>query len=125
MDELEIIVDPDSRNLTFTNAQTMVTKAQQWLAPAHSARISSLDDHDRRLYDTAKAIRDFVAHQSDASKALMNQRLASIELAGTNRGLGRGGNLVHNVGAFLKSSAPIEPRVVLYIRRLNDLATKM
>jgi hypothetical protein len=123
--DLEHIVDPDGRNLTFSSAQDIKTKAQQWLLTAHSARIATLTAHDDRLIDTARAIRNFIAHQSKSAKAEMNQHLATVAQGGNNRNLGRGGNEVHAIGSFMKAEFNGQRRVVGYATRLRDISARM
>jgi hypothetical protein len=123
--DLERIVDPDGRNLTFSSAQDIQTKAETWLLTAHRSRIATLTAHDRRLIDTARAIRNFIAHQSKSAKAEMNQHLATVAQGIHNRNLGRGGNEVHAIGSFLKAELSGQRRVVGYATRLRDLSAVM
>lgn len=123
--ELEGIIDPDGFNLTFSKAQDIRDKATRWLAAPHQARIHSLSNHDDRLVDTARAIRNFVAHRSKASKDVMNARLASVQSGNHNQHLGRGAQQVHNVGAFLKAVFGGQRRVELYVLRLQGISTQM
>ena len=46
--ELEVIVDPSGRNLTFSSVEVIRKKAREWLSPAYSARIQGLTAADRR-----------------------------------------------------------------------------
>jgi len=123
--ELEGILDPDGFNLTFSNAQDIRAKATRWLAAPHRARVHSLSNHDDRLIDTARAIRNFVAHRSKSSKDIMNQKLASVQSAAHNQNLGRGEQHVHNVGAFLKAVFGGQRRAELYALRLQSISAQM
>ncbi len=124
-DDLEAIVDPDGMNLTFKTANDIRTRGDEWLAPAHRTRIHALTDHDERLIDTARAVRDFIAHQSSGAKKRMNELLAVVAHGPHNRHLDRGLNEVHNVGSYLKAVFDGRRRVAIYAERLKDIALKL
>ena len=123
--DLENIVDPQGRNLTFPSAQDIKEKAQRWLSAAHNARIQGLSAHDDRVIDTARAIRDFIAHRSKAALDAMNGYLATVTQGPHNPHLGRGANDIHSAGFFLKTVFVAERRVVLYATRLRDISGVM
>lgn len=125
VDNLALAVDPSYKNLTFRDANTIIKRANTWLAPQYRHGIVSLDNHDRRLYNTAKGVRNYIAHQSRAAKDEMNAQLATVDQGHPNLGLGRGTNSIHYVGSFLKSACYGATRVEQYIRRLDDLIRKM
>lgn len=125
MPELENILDPDGWNLTFKNVVELRDKADRWLATRHRNRVHSLTVHDVNLIDTARAIRNFIAHQSVGSKKAMNEHLATVSSGAHNRHLGRGTNEIHNVGSFLKAVFAGDPRLTLYVRRLQAVSRKM
>ena len=102
VDELESIIDSDGWNLTFKNADAIVKKATDWLVPAYATRITSLTSADMRLIDTARAVRDFIAHQSKGAKRRMNEKLESISHGGGNKGLSRGTQNINVVGETLR-----------------------
>jgi hypothetical protein len=95
--DLQGIVDPTGWNLTFRDTGMMKDRATQWLAQDHASRIKGLSDHDARLVDTAKSIRDFIAHGSASSKERMNQNLSTVAQGNHNQFLGRSVQEVHNV----------------------------
>lgn len=123
--ELEGILDPDGLNLTFSNSQDIRNKASRWLAAPHQARVHSLSNHDDRLIDTGRAIRNFIAHRSSSSKNDMNQQLALVQSGAHNQNLGRGAQRVHNVGAFLKAVFGGQRRAELYALRLRSISAQM
>lgn len=125
VDDLETIVDPDGWNLTFKSAHDIKQKATDWLAPAHRARVHSMTAHDERLIDTARAIRDFIAHQSRGSKARMNEQLRTVAQGGHSRCLDRGGNEVHDVGSYLKAVFDGRRRITIYADRLKEIAASI
>lgn len=123
--DLEGVVDPTGWNLTFKDGDTIKERAQEWLAPAHADRINALTEHDLRVIDTAKSIRNFLAHGSPSSKVRMNDALSEVSRGHHNQYLGRGAQLVHNVGAYLKAVFAGQRRITIYADRLNDIAGRM
>jgi hypothetical protein len=123
--ELEGIVDPDARNLTFTSIDKLKATAHDWLVPVSAARIASINAHETRLIETARAVRDFIAHQSQAARAKMNQALASVEQGGHNHHLGRGANDVLSVGSYLKAMFAGTRRLHRYADALKAIAQHM
>ncbi len=123
--ELPNLIDPDSRNLTFKDVKKMKEKSSQLLSQQYSRRIRNLSKADEQLLDAAKAIRDYIAHRSGASRARMNQLLLEVESSPDNNGLGRKQNEVHSAGSFLKTKVNGKSRVVLYFKRLEDIANKI
>lgn len=123
--ELEQIVDPTGWNLTFTSVEKLKDYAQRVLAPNHRGRIQSITASEARLIDTARSIRDFIAHQSPGSKQRMNEALATVETAAHNRHLGRQGNQVQSVGPYLKSAPAGQRRLHRYAQGLLAVANHM
>ncbi len=123
--DLESIVDPTGWNLTFQSTSVMKEKANQWLAQSYAMRIKGLSDHDARLIDTAKSIRDFIAHGSESSKERMNHELSKVAKGSHNQFLGRGPQKIHNIGAFLKAIFDGKSRIGAYSDRLRDIAKRM
>jgi hypothetical protein len=123
MDELQGIVDPNGFNLTFSSVDRLKDTASQWLTAAHVSRIKSITQHEGRLMDTARSIRDFIAHRSAAARATMNNALSTIQSGTHNRNLGRGPNEVHSVGSYLKAEFSGRRRLHLYADGLKNIAT--
>lgn len=123
--ELEEIVDPTGWNLTFSKFSKIREYSVRVLAAGHAARIQTVSASEARLVDTARSIRDFIAHQSPGSKERMNEALATVEQGGHNRYLGRVDNDVHNVGAYLKASGAGVRRLHRYAQALRSIAAKM
>lgn len=122
------IVDADGWNLTFKNADAMIDRAGKWLATAHANRVRSLDAHDKRLFDTAIAIRNYIAHGSDNAHAVMNKKLATVDGGGPNAGLGRADRQVNDAGKFLKKqvwSCGGDRMCSLYLARLEAISQKL
>jgi hypothetical protein len=104
VDEIESIVDPDGWNLTFSSVDNLKTRADEWLGNVYATRVKSITAGEARLIETARAVRNFIAHQSSGSKSRMNDALATIEIGGHNRHLARGLREVHAVGSYLKAT---------------------
>lgn len=120
------LVDADGRNLSFTNVNKMKEKANELLAPKLCKRIENVPKDDCKLLDTAKAIRNYIAHRSPASRIHMNQLLLELDQEGINYGLGRrSGKEVKSAGTFLKAKIDGKPRVQLYRDRLLQIASRM
>jgi len=114
VDELEDIVDPDGWNLTFQTVDSLKAAAGNWLPPAFANRVKSINAGEGRLIDTARVVRNFIAHQSAGSKQRMNDALSTVEVGGHNRHLGRGQREVHGVGSYLKASHAGQRRIHRY-----------
>nr|WP_314582259.1 hypothetical protein [uncultured Pseudomonas sp.] len=126
IDDIAEAVDPTGWNMTFKSCDVMKTQARKWLATAHRNRICNLANDDIAIIDTARAIRNCIAHQSTGSVSIMNQMLSSVEVGhARNLNLGRGTKNVTSVGAFLKARHAGIPRVVRYAERLKDAAQSL
>ena len=127
VDELAEAIDPTGRNLTFASSSAMKDRAKSWLADPYKSKIVRLGGEDERLIDTARAIRNWIAHQSTGSGEIMNDMLADIERGpGTdNHDLGRGVREITSIGAFLKTQLNGERRVQAYCRRLKEVAANL
>jgi len=123
--ELEELVDPTGWNLTFQTTSKLKEFATKSLIDAHAARINAITLPEGRLIDSARAIRDFIAHQSRGSKARMNDCLSTIEVGGHNNHLGRGVNEVRLVGVYLKAEHGGQMRLHRYSQGLLAIAAGM
>ena len=105
----------------------MKQKATDWLVDPYRTKIQALNDEDANLIDTARSIRNWIAHQSTGSGIIMNDMLKDIDQgAGTpNNELGRGVKDITNIGFFLKSQNNGERRVQAYSRRLKEAARNL
>jgi hypothetical protein len=123
--ELLDLIDPHGWNLTFNDATQIMQRAQSWLAPVHRTRVLSLTNDDCALIDTARSIRDYIAHQSPASRAKMNQMLLTVSAHGGNPHLARAQYEVLSVGAYLKALPVNITRLEIYVDRLTEIAQKL
>jgi hypothetical protein len=127
VDQIAEAIDPTGFNLTFTTSAVMKEKAKSWLAAPYKSKVLAINGEDERLVDTARSIRNWIAHQSTGSSIKMNGMLADIERGpGTdNHELGRGVREITNIGAFLKTQLNGERRVQAYARRLKEVAANL
>lgn len=127
LEELADAIDPLGWNLTFKDSAQMKQKATDWLVDPYRTKIQALNDEDANLIDTARSIRNWIAHQSTGSGIIMNDMLKDIDQgAGTpNNELGRGVKDITNIGFFLKSQNNGERRVQAYSRRLKEAARNL
>lgn len=127
IEQIESILDPDSYNLTFKSVDVLKQRANDWLAVPLRNGITGISAPDTRLIDCVHAIRNFIAHQSPNAKNQMNSALATVTQghACPNLYLGRGVHVVHDIGAFLKSSIAGQRRVQRYATRLAAVAATL
>lgn len=123
IDDIADAIDPTGWNLTFKTSKVMKDKARDYLVDPYKTKILDMDASDELLVDTARAIRNWIAHQSDGSKTIMNDMLIKLERSGGgNSGLGRDKRKVKDIGSFLKATVNGIPRVELYGERLQEVA---
>jgi hypothetical protein len=122
--DVKDLLDPTGWNITFKSAEVLKTKAGEWLAASVAKRVKALTEHDERVIDTTKAIRDFIAHRSESAKRRMNETLDDVGKGPPNRNLGRGAHQIHKAGSFLKAEFGGSTRVELFIERLREIAEK-
>lgn len=122
--DLEQLIDPTGWNLTFKDVTELKSKFANWVLPAHGAGVAALNASDALLIDNTRAIRNFIAHGSTGSKAIMNDHLIRISTgpACPNASLRRGNHKVDDVGAYLKSFSDGKRRLVTFIERLQGIA---
>ena len=95
------------------------------MAPAHRNRIRGITEHDKRLIDTAHAVRDFIAHQSPNAKRRMNDLLSTVTEGDYNKHLARGVHRIDNLGAYLKAVFDGRRRIAIYAERLKEISGRM
>lgn len=127
MDDLEQLIDPTGWNSTFKSTSDMQNKFKEWVSPNYTGGVLGLADDEILLIDTARAIRNFIAHNSSGSKAKMNDCLSTISTGSNCRNniLARGIHKIDDIGAYLKSVVSGQRRIVLIIDRLRNIAASM
>jgi hypothetical protein len=121
--QLKALMDPTNWNVTFKDVEAMKTRAGEWLSPPHAKKFSSLSPSDCALIDAAHAIRNCLAHNSESSRKVMNDKVRSIvtDAACTNVGLGISTNNVSTVGKYLRAAPQGSMRVVVYADRIKAI----
>ncbi|AQV99266.1 hypothetical protein BJN34_35920 (plasmid) [Cupriavidus necator] len=127
LQELEELIDPTGFNLTFKSVAELKSRFADWVSAAHGAGVAALSNPDAKLIDTTRAIRNFIAHGSVNAKNVMNAMLANVSTGARcpNAPLARGHHKIDNIGAYLKSSANGQRRVVIYVQRLQAIAATL
>lgn len=126
LDDLEVLVDPEGWNQTFSSVEKMKARFNDWVTPALRAGVTAIDDHNTKFIDSMRSIRNFIAHGSKGSKDIMNAALADIATGSPiNAPLARGQHKLHVVGAYLKAKVNGVPRVNIYMTRIRDIAQTM
>ncbi|MCA9526001.1 MAG: hypothetical protein KC549_06850 [Myxococcales bacterium] len=123
--DLRSILDPDGWNLSFKDFETFKQRADQRLAPTYRAKIAALTASDGLAFDAVKAMRNFMAHRSPASKATMNDGLIAVGGDATIRDMGRSERGVNSLGKFLRTKVNGTSRLDLYLDWLVALAGKL
>ncbi len=125
--EIHNMLDPKSRNVTFSKYDDFRAFAREYLAPLIESKIKGLPPEDRRVIDATIKIRNYIAHRSKSSTSEVNHILnhADLRLV-ANRGLARGSNRINNAGAFLlASSGSWKSRLEGYVDRLLTISRKL
>lgn len=122
--DLENLIDPTGWNMTFKDVSELKVKFTDWVPLAYGAGVAALNVSDTRLIDTARAIRNFIAHASSGSKRIMNDKLLTVSVGPTcpNLSLPRGNHKIDDVGVYLKSFSGGRRRLFTFIERLQVIA---
>ena len=125
--DLEQLIDPTGSNLTFKDVSELQSKFADWVVPAYGAGAGALSESDKLLIDTTRAIRNFIAHRSEGSKRVMNDKLFTVSsgLGCPNFSLHRGGHEINDVGAYLKANSGGQRRIITFMGRLNNIAASL
>lgn len=119
--DVEKLANGGRRNITFRSFAELEGQAEEWLVPDHAAKFRELDDSQKAVVDSVIALRNHIAHRSQASSDAVNKALECKKLEGT--GLQRGPNRCRNVGAWLKATPDggKRTRLALIIRTLREV----
>lgn len=122
LEQVEELIDPNGYNLTFKTTSDMVKRAKKWLVTKHASGFVALTKGDIAFLDAARSIRNCLAHQSKSSYERMNACLGSSELVGQYAPFHRGANLKEDIGAYLRSVANGQCRLLSYLDALETVA---
>lgn len=115
------VLDSRDYNITFHTVAEMKADAGRWLADPYKSYFTGISADQSATLTAAKAIRNFLAHRSIASKCEMQKALIAPDLPAPLR---RGQHNVRDVGSFLCSRpAPLTPfRIEQYLPALQQIA---
>ena len=125
--DLEQLIDPTGWNLTFKDVSELQSKFADWVVPAYGAGVGALSESDKLLIDTTRAIRNFIAHRSEGSKSVMNDKLLTVSSGDgcPNFSLSRGDHKINDVGAYLKANSVGQRRLLTFMERLKNIAASL
>lgn len=115
------ILDPHGYNVAFRDSGHLKERAGLWLTSVYKSRMHTLTSGNCAVFDTVKAVRNFLAHRSAAAKNTMQDSLVNPDLPSV---LQRGSKHVHKVGYYLDSRPrPGGPhRLESYLTECRSLA---
>ncbi|WPN45124.1 hypothetical protein [Pseudomonas sp. P8_241] len=119
------MLDADQANITFKNVKDMKDKAKKWISSDLSKPILSLRPEDESLIHAAIAMRNFIAHESQKSRRLMNEALRKLGDHSDHSDLKISHKDVKTVGAYLKAFTNNGPRFLSLAVKLGNLAEKL
>lgn len=122
VDRIREILDPNDYNITFSTTDKMKEAAGTWLASNDKARIVGISVPQARFVDYLKAVRNFLAHGSQASNDSMQAILSNSDLPAELR---RGPNGVADIGAYLRASQSGKQRFVHCIDQIKALVVQL
>ncbi len=115
------LLDPKDWNITVTSAEKLSSKANEILA-AEFAKRFSLDKADAQFIDFAVALRNYLSHRSDASRAELKRTLQ--ELSEPNNAFFKA-KLIDS-GTYLKTkNATGKTRAGAFAERLIEVSEKL
>lgn len=134
--QIENLLDPRDRNITFRDASDWMSAARRDLSPTFVNKVGRIANEleSASLLDFLKAVRDYVAHASPDSTARLNRR-ATLRSEGATEGLVgernapllRPGGGVGNIGTFLSTDLgyPARTRADFIYERVRGLSTQL
>lgn len=124
LDQIRQILDPRDYNVTFHTSAVLKSRAAQWLDAPHSGYFISLTSMNCAVMDTIKAVRNYLAHRSGASKTAMQTALLNADLPAELR---RGAHKVSMVGSYLdaKPTPTSARRLETYLAQCTAIANRL
>ncbi len=120
--EIDALLTSEGKNITFTTAEQMVSKAKQWLPSQYSSKFGKLSKNQLLAIDLSRLIRNCIAHQSHRSFDEMNKALRALPNVALLWNFRRGSNKVHDVGSYLKTSIAGRSRTELFLEQFRNIA---
>jgi hypothetical protein len=121
VDRIKEILDPSGYNITFKTTAKMKEAAGTWLSDADKAHIVGVSAAECAVIDFIKAVRNYLAHRSEAARAKMDEALFATDLPDVFR---RNANAVTDVGAYLLSRQSTLLRFEHALNQVRQLGAK-
>lgn len=119
VEQIRRVLDPTAYNITFPTTDKMKESAGKWLADADKLRFTNTTAQQCAVIDFVKAVRNFLAHRSQASDTSMQSALVAVDLPAA---LKRGQNNVADVGAYLRAQQNGQSRFKHFTDAVTNLA---
>jgi hypothetical protein len=121
--DIRRVLNADGDNLPDVNASASLKAfAGKFLAKKYAARITGITRRQAAHLDTARAIRNFLAHRSSSALKRMGEALASNDLPA---GLRRTVYTANNVGVYLAAWWDGDRRIATWINAIEDLGKQV
>jgi hypothetical protein len=133
--QIELLLDPSSRNVTFFDMADWVKAARRDMTSSHIAKLQRINsnEEDSCVLDLLKAIRNVIAHGSENANALLTlavrPRSSKVGIVGPkNDSLIRAKYAINDIGTYLHGWPAAKPRsadmtrVALLHQRVKDIA---
>lgn len=119
VEQIRNVLDPSAYNVTFPTTAKMKEAAGKWLAVADKQRFTNATAQQCAFIDFVKAMRNFLAHRSQASDNSMQESLVAPDLPAA---LKRNQNNVADVGAYLRALKDDQTRFKHFTDAVSNLA---
>lgn len=116
--EIRQILDPKEYNITFFTAAHMTAAAGRWLHPQYATHFNALTLSQAAILESAKDIRNFLAHRSTSARNKMQLSMADANLPPA---LQKGAHRILDVGSFLSSRHSGQTRIEQYLDQLISI----
>lgn len=122
VDRIKEILDPTGYNITFKSTAKMKEAAGTWLSDADKAHIVGVAAAECAVIDFVKAVRNYLAHRSEAARAKIDEALFATDLPDVFR---RNTNSVGDVGAYLLNKQSGQLRFEHMLNHVRQLGAKL
>jgi len=123
--DISSLLDKEERNLTFKNFCMMSQRANDWLSESWSSKVNQITTERRAILDTAKTVRNCIAHQSRDSFREMNESILQLPTTGNASFLKREINSVKDVGAYLKVNQQGQSRINIFLKEFKEFGSDL
>jgi len=119
---VEELLDPEGKNVTFCDLDEMEKRAREWLVPIWASKISGIPRNRKVILNTARAIRNCIAHQSTRSFHEMNEAIKRLPKEDVATHLRIKTNSVKKVGSYLRTRMNGKSRVEIFFEEFKRFA---